>query len=71
MAPVTVPDRSIGARFPFVFIQCIMVALVIIFPGMVMHYKGVGTGIDPKDVKIEISCRIAMPPLDFGPPKIQ
>src|SRR5690606_26401103 len=25
---------------PFVFIQCIMVALVILFPQMVMHYKG-------------------------------
>ena len=24
---------------PFVFIQCIMVGLVIFFPGMVMHYK--------------------------------
>jgi TRAP-type mannitol/chloroaromatic compound transport system permease large subunit len=39
---------------PFVVIQCIMVVLVIMFPQMVMHYKGAGTGIDPSKVKIEI-----------------
>jgi len=52
-------------------IQCIMVALVIIFPGMVMHYKGVGTGVDPSTIKIDIQLPDAMPPLDFGPPKIK
>ena len=56
---------------PFVVIQCIMVALVILFPQMVLHYKGLGTGIDPNKVKIEIQLPDAMPPLDFGPPKIQ
>jgi len=56
---------------PFVVIQCIMVALVIIFPGMVMHYKGLGTGIDPSKVKIDIELPDAMPPLDFGPPQIK
>src|SRR2546429_706856 len=44
---------------PFVIIQCIGVALVIAFPALVMHYKGVGTGIDPSKVRIEI------PQLDF------
>jgi TRAP-type mannitol/chloroaromatic compound transport system permease large subunit len=39
---------------PFVVIQVIMVILVILFPGMVMHYKGVATGIDPDKVKIEL-----------------
>jgi tripartite ATP-independent transporter DctM subunit len=39
---------------PFVFIQVIMVILVILFPSMVMHYKGVGTGVDPNKVKIDI-----------------
>ncbi len=56
---------------PFVVIQCIMVALVILFPQMVMHYKGTGTGIDPSKVKIEIPQQEDLPPLDFGPPKIQ
>ncbi len=31
-----------------------MVALVIAFPSMVMHYKGIGTGVDPNTIKIEI-----------------
>ena len=39
---------------PFVVIQVIMVVLVILFPAMVMHYKGTATGIDPDKVKIEI-----------------
>lgn len=56
---------------PFVIIQCIMVGLVIAFPGMVMHYKGVGTGIDPSKVKIEIQMPELPPPLDFGPPRSQ
>jgi tripartite ATP-independent transporter DctM subunit len=50
---------------PFVFIQVIMVLLVIFFPAMVMHYKGVGTGIDPNKVKIELPQVEMPPPLDF------
>ena len=52
---------------PFVGIQIIMVLLVILFPAMVMHYKGVGTKIDLDKVKIDIP-QIDLPPLDFGPP---
>ena len=55
---------------PFVVIQCIMVALVIFFPAMVMHYKGVATDIDPSKVKIEIQLPdISIP--DIGPPTIE
>jgi TRAP-type mannitol/chloroaromatic compound transport system permease large subunit len=55
---------------PFVVIQIIMVMLVILFPAMVMHYKGVGSGIDPNKVKIEVPQIDLPPPLDFGtPPK--
>jgi TRAP-type mannitol/chloroaromatic compound transport system permease large subunit len=50
---------------PFVVIQCIMVALVIAFPAMVMHYKGLGTGVDPNKVNIQID----LPPIDPEPPK--
>ena len=50
---------------PFVVIQVIMVVLVILFPAMVMHYKGVGTGIDPDKVKIEIP-QLDLPPLDLN-----
>jgi tripartite ATP-independent transporter DctM subunit len=52
---------------PFVIIQVIMVFLVILFPAMVMHYKGVGTGIDPNKVKIDIP-QIDMPQLDLSQP---
>jgi competence protein ComGC len=54
---------------PFVVIQVIMVLLVILFPAMVMHYKGAASTIDPNKVQIEIP-QIDLPPLDFSePPK--
>jgi TRAP-type mannitol/chloroaromatic compound transport system permease large subunit len=53
MAPVTTAQIYWGA-VPFVGIQVIMVALTIMFPQMVMHYKGAGTGIDPATIKIEV-----------------
>jgi TRAP-type mannitol/chloroaromatic compound transport system permease large subunit len=68
--PITTGQIYWGA-VPFVFIQCIMVALVITFPAMVMHYKGTGPKIDPSKVKIEIQTPELPPPIDFGPPKIQ
>lgn len=70
MEPVTTGQIYWGA-VPFVVIQCIMVALVIFFPQMVMHYKSTGTGVDPNKVKIEIPAVEDLPPLDFAPPKIQ
>jgi TRAP-type mannitol/chloroaromatic compound transport system permease large subunit len=54
---------------PFVVIQIIMVLLVIIFPSMVMHYKGAASTIDPNKIKIEIP-QIDLPALNFNePPK--
>ena len=44
-----------------------MVLLVILFPSMVMHYKGAASTVDPNTIKIEIPQQEA-PPLDFGPP---
>jgi tripartite ATP-independent transporter DctM subunit len=49
---------------PFVAIQVIMILIVILFPSMVMHYKGTASQIDPDKVKIEIP-QIDLPPLDF------
>jgi tripartite ATP-independent transporter DctM subunit len=52
---------------PFVFIQVIMVIMVILFPSMVMHYKGVATGIDPSKVKIDVpGLDIPAPDLNFN-----
>jgi TRAP-type mannitol/chloroaromatic compound transport system permease large subunit len=68
MEPVTTGQIYWGA-VPFVVIQLIMVILVILFPAMVMHYKGAASTIDPNKIKIEIP-QIDLPPLDFGtPPK--
>ncbi|MGE0063186.1 MAG: TRAP transporter large permease subunit [Xanthobacteraceae bacterium] len=61
MAPVTTGEIYWGA-VPFVFIQVVMVLLVILFPAMVMHYKGAASNVDPSKVKIEI------PGLDLPPP---
>jgi TRAP-type mannitol/chloroaromatic compound transport system permease large subunit len=71
MAPVTTGQIYWGA-VPFVLIQCLMVALVIAFPAMVMHYKSSVPTIDPSKVNIEIQAPELPPPLDFNePPKIQ
>jgi tripartite ATP-independent transporter DctM subunit len=67
MEPVTTGQIYWGA-VPFVVIQVIMVLLVILFPSMVMHYKGVQSTVDPNSIKIEIP-QIELPPLDFGQPK--
>jgi len=53
---------------PFVVIQVIMVLLVIIFPAMVMHYKGALSTVDPNKVRIELPQIDLPPPIDFGPP---
>jgi TRAP-type mannitol/chloroaromatic compound transport system permease large subunit len=64
MAGLTTGQIYWGA-IPFVFIQLIAVGMVIAFPAMVMHYKGVGTGVDPNKVNIEIQQPDALPPLDL------
>jgi tripartite ATP-independent transporter DctM subunit len=66
MEPITTGQIYWGA-VPFVFIQAFMVLLVILFPSMVMHYKGAVSTVDPNSVKIDIP-QIELPPLDFGPP---
>jgi TRAP-type mannitol/chloroaromatic compound transport system permease large subunit len=63
MEPVTTGQIYWGA-VPFVVIQVIMVLLVILFPAMVMHYKGAVSTVDPNKVQIEIP-QIDLPPIDF------
>ncbi|RVP99472.1 TRAP transporter large permease [Sinorhizobium meliloti] len=53
MEPVTTGQIYWGA-VPFVGIQIIMIALTLMFPQMVLHYKGSGTGVDPSTIKIEV-----------------
>jgi hypothetical protein len=64
MEPITTGQIYWGA-VPYVIIQIIMVGLVIFFPAMVMHYKGVGAQIDTSKVKIEIQTPDLPPPLDL------
>jgi tripartite ATP-independent transporter DctM subunit len=59
MEPVTTGQIYWGA-IPFVVIQVIMVLLVILFPSMVMHYKGTASTVDPNSIQIEIP-QIEMP----------
>ena len=51
--PVTTGQIYWGS-VPFVIIQVIMVGLAIMFPQMIMHYKGVGTGVDPATIEINV-----------------
>jgi len=67
MEPVTTGQIYWGA-VPFVLIQLVMVLLVILFPSMVMHYKGAVSDVDLNKVKIEVP-QMDMPQMDFGPPK--
>src|SRR5580700_7974026 len=52
---------------PFVLIQLIMVISVIMFPGMVTHYKSGLSTVDPNNVQINIP-QIDLPPLDLSQP---
>ncbi len=67
MEPVTTGQIYWGA-VPFVVIQLIMVALVITFPAMVMHYKGAASTVDPTTIQIDVP-QLDLPPLNFDPPK--
>jgi len=82
MEPVTTGQIYWGA-IPFVIIQLIMVALVVTFPNMVMHYKSAGPAVDPAAVQKKLDELLVpglgapgdpggLPNLNFGdPPKIQ
>ncbi len=39
---------------PFICIQLVMIAVVLLFPGMVTHYKGTGAQVDPNTVTIDM-----------------
>ena len=79
MEPVTTGQIYWGA-IPFVVIQLIMVAIVVLFPGIVMHYKAAGPVVDPAAVQKKLDELLVpgiggpggLPGLNFDePPKIQ
>ncbi|ARP86768.1 TRAP transporter large permease [Bordetella genomosp. 9] len=53
IAPVTTGQIYWGS-VPFIVIQLLMVAAVMLMPAMVMHYKGDQSQIDPSSVKIDV-----------------
>jgi TRAP-type mannitol/chloroaromatic compound transport system permease large subunit len=71
MDPVTTGQIYWGA-VPFVVIQCIMIALVIAFPAMVMHYEDTGPKIDPSKIEEQLRSlpQFDLPPLEFEPPRL-
>ena len=71
MAPITTAQIYWGA-VPFVCIQVIMVLIVVFFPGMVTHYKDLGTGVSPSSIKtLDIPMpQFTPPPLNLSPPKL-
>jgi TRAP-type mannitol/chloroaromatic compound transport system permease large subunit len=66
IAPVTTGQIYWGA-VPFVFIQVLMIGIVLAFPQMVMHYKGVV--VDPGTVEIKVPelPGFGLPPLGAPP----
>ncbi|WP_171218176.1 TRAP transporter large permease [Enterovirga aerilata] len=82
MAPVTTGQIYMGA-IPFVVIQLIMVAIVIFYPQIVMHYKSAAPVVDPAAVQRSLDNLMVpgldgpggpagLPPIDLGaPPRIQ
>jgi TRAP-type mannitol/chloroaromatic compound transport system permease large subunit len=64
MEPVTTGQIYWGA-VPFVVIQCIMVALVVLFPQMVMHYKSSAVQLDQKAIDKQFDS-IQIPGFDSG-----
>ena len=67
MDAVTTGQIYWGA-IPFVVIQCIAVALVIAFPALVMHYKGVAPTFDPSKIQLDLPDLPPPPDIDLLPP---
>ena len=53
MDPVTTGQIYWGS-VPFILIQLVMVGIVMLFPGLVLHYKGTEKQVDPSTIKIEV-----------------
>jgi TRAP-type mannitol/chloroaromatic compound transport system permease large subunit len=67
LTPGVTTGQIYWGAVPFVVIQLIMVISVIMFPGMVMHYKKGMSTVDPSKVQINIP-QIDLPPLDLSQP---
>jgi len=72
--PITSAQIYWGA-VPFVLIQLIMVAIILVFPGLVTHYKSTAVQLDQTQIQQQFDSLSPSldapppPPLDFGNPK--
>src|ERR1700724_1941568 len=67
LTPGVTTGQIYWGAVPFVLIQLLIVIAVIMFPGMVMHYKAGLSQIDPNKVQIDIP-QIDLPPIDLTQP---
>jgi tripartite ATP-independent transporter DctM subunit len=66
IAPPSVKTTEIyWGAIPWVFLQLVLVAIVILWPQSVTYWIEKGTGIDPSKVNIEIQIPDVPPPLDL------
>jgi tripartite ATP-independent transporter DctM subunit len=65
LTPGVTTGQIYWGAVPFVVIQLLMVISVIMFPGMVMHYKTGLSTVDPNKVQINIP-QIDLPPMDLN-----
>jgi tripartite ATP-independent transporter DctM subunit len=72
IAPPSIKTSEIyWGAIPWVFLQVILVAIVILWPGSVTYWLGKGTGIDPSKVNIDIPMPDVLAPPTFDPPTKQ
>jgi len=72
IAPPSIKTSDIyWGAVPWVFLQVILVAIVILWPGSVTYWLGKETGIDPSKVNIEIPMPDVLAPPTFDAPTKQ
>jgi TRAP-type mannitol/chloroaromatic compound transport system permease large subunit len=72
IAPPSIKTSDIyWGAIPWVFLQVILVAIVIVWPGSVTYWLGQNTGIDPSKVNIEIPMPEMLAPPTFDAPTKQ
>ena len=70
VAPRAVKTSDIyWGAVPFVAIQLIMVALIIAFPQLVLHYKDETKGGDPATIQLQLPAPVAPPPVTIPKPE--
>ena len=68
IAPASVKTSDIyWGAIPWVVLQVILVAIVILWPGSVTYWLDKTSNVDPSKIQIDIP-QVDLPPIDFGQP---